>query len=163
MEPGQLKLELEKIQSKQGKITAEQIVAAASRANHPLHDEFEWDNGVAGHQYRLMQARAMLRKVTFVKVSHGMTTKSVAYIRDPTLPAYQQGYISVQRLNEDRQAARTAILAEFVRIRGALTRARDLAASLNCEDLIDSLLSNVSQTSQSILEIVPDDVSQAEA
>jgi hypothetical protein len=36
------------------------VVEAASSAASPLHSQFEWDDTVAGHQYRLWQARQLI-------------------------------------------------------------------------------------------------------
>ena len=49
-----------------GGITAEQIVEAAKDVNSPLHKEFQWDDSVAAHQYRLHQARTMLAKFKLI-------------------------------------------------------------------------------------------------
>lgn len=42
-------------------ITAELVVNAAKPARSDLHDAFEWDDRVAGHQFRLVQARELIR------------------------------------------------------------------------------------------------------
>ena len=44
----------------------EEIVSVASHPDHPLHAEFLWDDEKAGHQYRLMQARQLIRLVEIV-------------------------------------------------------------------------------------------------
>ncbi len=44
-------------------LTAHIVVEAAAAENHPLHDRFEWDDEVAGHAYRLQQARQLIRVV----------------------------------------------------------------------------------------------------
>jgi hypothetical protein len=49
-----------------GKLTPEQVVAEAADSSSPLHDKFEWDDAVAGHLYRLEQARGLIRKVQVV-------------------------------------------------------------------------------------------------
>lgn len=51
---------LERLQRKHG-ITAAVVVRDAEKPTSPLHDAFEWDDTVAAHQYRLEQARAMIR------------------------------------------------------------------------------------------------------
>ena len=42
------------------------VVSAARKKTSPLHDWFQWDDGEAAHQYRLIQARNLLR--VYVKV-----------------------------------------------------------------------------------------------
>lgn len=58
--------ELERIRKNQrGKLTPDDVVAIASQGG-PLHSAFEWDDGVAGHQYRLGQARRLIRAVRVI-------------------------------------------------------------------------------------------------
>jgi hypothetical protein len=49
-----------------GELTAESVVAAASSPASPLHSFFEWDDSVAAREYRKVQARALIRRVTVV-------------------------------------------------------------------------------------------------
>lgn len=46
-----------------GKLDAEDVVEAARDPLSPLHSHFEWDDSVAAHQFRLTQARQMIRVV----------------------------------------------------------------------------------------------------
>jgi hypothetical protein len=50
-----------------GHATAEQVVAAAAPADHALHLQFEWDDGAAGHQWRVRQARTLLRVTVYMR------------------------------------------------------------------------------------------------
>ena len=52
------------IRQRRGHLTGEIVVAEAAEPSHPLHDHFEWDDTVAGHQYRVVQALQLLR-ITF--------------------------------------------------------------------------------------------------
>ena len=54
--------ELLNIQKEKG-LTAEEIVESAKDKKNPLHDLFEWDNSIAGEQYRLAQARIIVNEV----------------------------------------------------------------------------------------------------
>jgi hypothetical protein len=53
-------------QNEEGLLRAEDVVDSARHPDHALHRFFVWDNDVAGEQYRLMQARALIRKVLVV-------------------------------------------------------------------------------------------------
>lgn len=44
-----------------GRLRAEDVVAAAREVTSPLHTQFEWDDTIAGEKYRLAQARALIR------------------------------------------------------------------------------------------------------
>ena len=48
------------------KLTAEQFLAEASGLSSPLRKAFEWDEKEAAHQYRLTQARHLLRSISYV-------------------------------------------------------------------------------------------------
>ena len=45
-------------------LTAELVVADAARPDSPIHDRFTWDDTEAARQYRLVEARQLLRHVT---------------------------------------------------------------------------------------------------
>lgn len=58
-----LRDELLAIRSEHGQLTPAVIVEAATPGDHPLHNRFEWDDTVAGHKYRLQQAKQLIRVV----------------------------------------------------------------------------------------------------
>lgn len=50
-----------------GILRAEDVVKSASRKNSPLHSSFTWDDSEAAHQWRLTQARQLIRvTVTYI-------------------------------------------------------------------------------------------------
>ncbi len=48
-------------ENEHGELNPEEVVEFARNKNTALHDEFEWDDGVAGHRYRLDQAQRLIR------------------------------------------------------------------------------------------------------
>lgn len=44
-------------------LKADDVVETAAHPDHPLHGFFEWDDTAAAHQYRLAQARMLIRKL----------------------------------------------------------------------------------------------------
>lgn len=66
--------ELERIRKQHGAVTPESVVAEARPEDAPLHPTFEWDNGVAGEKYRLIQARTLIRAVQVVTDDEKPTT-----------------------------------------------------------------------------------------
>lgn len=52
-----------------GALEAEAVVDAAKPKDHPLHDRFEWDNKKASHEYRLIQARHLIREVRVININ----------------------------------------------------------------------------------------------
>lgn len=58
-----LRGELLAVREQYGILTPHTVVKAAQAEDHPLHHRFEWDDAKAGHQYRLQQARQLIRIV----------------------------------------------------------------------------------------------------
>ena len=45
-----------------GKLTAESVLEDGTDPDSPLHSQFEWDDQIAAFQFRLEQARAIVRR-----------------------------------------------------------------------------------------------------
>lgn len=73
-----------------GLLLADKVVAAARNEDSPLHNRFEWNDSEAAHQYRLEQARHLIR-VAVEYVESG----------DKKLPFRVFVSLSPDRLNED--------------------------------------------------------------
>lgn len=58
--------ELEAIHAKIGYINPEQVLLNASKEDSILHDLFEWDDAKAAHEYRVDQARYLIRSVELI-------------------------------------------------------------------------------------------------
>lgn len=59
--------ELERIRTKHnGRLEPEWVVHNAKSPHNPLHDLFEWDDNVAAQNYRVDQARAVIRSLEVV-------------------------------------------------------------------------------------------------
>ena len=59
--------EIERIREKNGgSLVAANILEAAKNKKNPLHPEFEWDDSEAATQFRLTQARSLLRSLEVV-------------------------------------------------------------------------------------------------
>jgi len=58
--------ELERLHNEEGHVSPTNVLGSASDPDSPLHNYFEWDNEVAGHKYRLQQAREMIERSHFI-------------------------------------------------------------------------------------------------
>jgi len=58
-----LRSELLRIRDEAGALTPALVVAAATPEGHPLHNRFTWDDTIAGHKYRIIEARELIRVV----------------------------------------------------------------------------------------------------
>lgn len=50
--------------SRTGRLLPADVVEVAEDENHPLHNHFTWDNGVAAHKWRLQEAQTLIRSFT---------------------------------------------------------------------------------------------------
>ena len=58
--------ELQRIYNENGKLISAEVVECARPKNSPLHSAFEWSDKKAAHEYRLNQARTLIRAVIIV-------------------------------------------------------------------------------------------------
>lgn len=73
--------ELELIARKhRGILRPEDVVAYAQNPKTALHEAFEWDDTEAAHQYRLEQARRVIRAVVTVLPRNGNNVETRAYV-----------------------------------------------------------------------------------
>jgi len=87
-------LELLREQCK-GELTPEDVLADAKHDNSPLHSYFEWNDGDAAHQYRLSQARGLIRSVVAIYVDEekqkpAVRAKAYVHIPEPSSPHYRE-------------------------------------------------------------------------
>ena len=138
-----------------GRITPEEVVEAATDESSPLHDFFEWDDGIAGHRFRLEQARTLIRSVTVTIKTETVSVSTVAYVRDPSVDSRDQGYVSVSRIRKHEDACRDVLLSEFGRVNAHLNRARSLAQVFGLADEVDSISETVSALSVRAIDAQP--------
>lgn len=60
-------------------ITAEELLASAESEDSPIHDLFEWNNRIAGHQHRISQARYYIRGLQVEYVINKRPVKTKAF------------------------------------------------------------------------------------
>jgi hypothetical protein len=68
-----------------GELTPADVVQDAKHNNSPLHSYFEWSDGAAAEQYRLQQARGLIRAVVAVYQNDGQSKQVTtrAYVHVP--------------------------------------------------------------------------------
>lgn len=85
-------LELLREQCK-GELTPADVLADAKHDNSPLHSFFEWDDGEAAEQYRLQQARGLIRSVVAIYTDDknpAVRTRAYVHINEPSAPHYRE-------------------------------------------------------------------------
>ena len=75
-----------------GELTPADVLADAKNHNSPLHSFFEWDEGAAAEQWRLQQARGLIRAIVAVIVDNEEPAKRIqafVHVPDPEAPHYR--------------------------------------------------------------------------
>lgn len=65
---------------------ASDVVESARPEDSPLHGEFEWNDKKAGHEYRLHQARKLIRAVVVVENRDGKEVKEPIWVHIASTP-----------------------------------------------------------------------------
>jgi hypothetical protein len=106
------------LKRKNGKILPGDVIKAATPRTSVLHSEFTWDNSVAGHQWRLQEARMLIARCKVeMQTPDGLV--NVRYF--VALKADEEGYRVTQDVVRDPLRAH-ALLAELAQ---ELTRLRE--------------------------------------
>jgi hypothetical protein len=147
-----------------GELTPEEIVAEAETLpeDHPLHQSFEWNDGLAAHAHRLHQARSLLNRYRLQIVITSSTravetVRAPLFIRHPEAEPHEQRYIATSRLRhpDQREVARAAVVDAYKRASTYLTNARHLAVVLGQADLVAQDVERLAASRQRIIEAGP--------
>lgn len=121
-----------------GVLTPDAVVEDARDESSPLHDQFEWDDSEAAKQWRLEQARALIRSVRVEIQTETKTISTVRYVRSPEATGRQQGYADVTKLRTREDLAREALRREFAAARALFDRCETLAEAFGLRpDVLD--------------------------
>jgi hypothetical protein len=137
-------VELEKIREANGGLLTRPAVEKAARdPRHPFHSQFEWDDSIAGYEYRLIQAGELIRSVTVVRIEEERTFQTVFYVHDPRQGTHEAGSVPLTELQRNQADAHDCLDYELSRIEGAIIRARGMAAVLGLESYFEEMLKQI--------------------
>ncbi len=132
---------LERIRARnKGILAPDDVVRDAHSESSPLHSYFTWDNTEAAHQYRLEQARTLIRNVKVTVTTSSERIAAPYYIRDPRVASSEQGYGSLAEIRDESAVASEALRYEFDRAIGSFERAVCIAGALGLSAQVDDLL-----------------------
>ncbi len=100
-------------QRHEDELTAELVVKDARREKSPLHSVFEWDDDAAAHQYRLEQARLLLRHIVFVPEDKPDAEPMRYYVHLDNGRSYYTSIIAAMSDEEKRQRVLRTALKEL--------------------------------------------------
>lgn len=138
-----IRAHLASLETSAGQLTPAIVVADAKNPESPLHGLFDWNLETAAAKYWLLQARSIIRRIHIVETVDAATVTAPYYLRDPTVAADTQGYVSITALRRDPAQALASLQVEFRRAAGALARAQSLAEAVGLGDELDALLAQL--------------------
>ncbi len=76
-----------------GELTPQDVLNDARNETSPLHSYFEWNDGEAAEQYRLQQARGLIRSVVAIYVREdapAVRTRAYVHVPEAQTPHYRE-------------------------------------------------------------------------
>lgn len=128
-------LELLRKQCK-GELTPRDVVDDARHDNSPLHSYFEWSDSAAAEQYRLSQARTLIRSVVAIYVSDdkpAVRQKAYVHIAEPSAPHYRE----VGHAMSQKKTRQLVLQRAWRELQGWRQRYKDLKEFSDLFDIID--------------------------
>ena len=123
-----------------GEISPQQLVEDAADENSPFHEDFEWDDEKAGHEFRLHQARKTIRSFRSEVVTNTRRIAVPLYVRDPDKPPKDQGYVSLAVVKTDTQKKQEVMKEELGRLAAALVRVQGIAEYLSMDGRVKDIV-----------------------
>lgn len=130
-------------QEHHGELTPRDVVEDARNPTSPLHSFFEWDDSEAAEQYRLQQARGLIRSVVAIYTRPDLPairTKMFVHIPEPGAQHYREASHVMSRADTRKAVLQTAWrelqawrkryaeLREFADLFEAIDKTRKIAA-----------------------------------
>jgi hypothetical protein len=130
--------ELERINARDGGVSAPGVVQAARPAKAPLHPAFEWDNGVAGESWREHQARNLIRSIRIIGPSGHEAPMFVSVAVQAEQGPPQRVYRPLLEVVSEPTALASAIellMEKLASAQAALDDVREAASAVGVDDI----------------------------
>lgn len=122
--------EITRIYNEFGEVKPSIVLKEAEGSDAPLHSFFEWDNGKAGHEYRLIQSRTLIRvaRVTVKKREKPIQLVHVPVVRGGD--GREGKYLPVEKIIKRKDDFTAAMNEALLRLNSAerAVKALDIAA-----------------------------------
>lgn len=119
-----------------GELTPERVVDAAADEKNPLHGYFTWDDDEAAHQYRLWEARRLIRSVKVVVEVEDRTIQVPKYVHDTR----ERGYVPIATGRRRKSQAEVLFAYEARACLAILSRAVAIARVIVPNHEVDQFL-----------------------
>lgn len=121
--------ELEAIRKRNGDVLRpDDVVRESKKVKAPLHDQFEWNDAEAGHEYRLIQARTLIRSVQVIRSKDKEPVSQFVHVRmNPIKESYYQDMNTVARSPDEYELALAEALSRLYGAQRAVEELRECA------------------------------------
>lgn len=138
-----IRQQLRHLEDKHGRLTPEAIVKEARKPGSVLHAEFEWDDKLAAHEYRIEQARGLIQTVFYTTTETQERRAVPFYVRDPACAPNEQGYRALSSIKGSREESAAVLHAELLRIESLLMRLEVIAEALDMRGRVEGVTRSV--------------------
>ena len=138
---------LVEINQEYGHITPAYLVEKAVAEASPIHHLFEWDDTEAAKEYRLAQARFMIRTVKLEIVRRNQGAKEIsiettrAYVSPPSIRGNtgKQSYVSLKSAMENEELRMELLERAKIELKGIRNRFKQLNELSTVWDVIEKV------------------------
>lgn len=123
---------LGRLEESEGHVTAQSVIKAAEPKSSPIHKAFEWDDSIAAEQYRIEQARSLIKSIEIIEASGSDTVATPIYFHVPQSPVAESYYKSRDVLIQDVDEWQRAVGAARSQVAGCIRLLNSI------EDLCDA-------------------------
>lgn len=135
---------IELLRKKQkGELTAQDVLDDARNPNSPLHSFFEWDDGEAAEQYRLQQARGLIRSVVAIYTfddKPAVKTRAYVHVPERETPHYRE---ASHAMSQSRTRA-MVLQRALEELKAWKRRYKDLSEFADLVEVIDEIGQKIS-------------------
>jgi hypothetical protein len=154
-EQEEIRLRLEQLENRSGRLTPAAVLDDARSPKSPLHKYIEWDQKKAAYQHQLDQCRELIRSVKVTYHTETTHIRAIHYWRDPHAAATEQGYVSITKLRTDADLSRDALVEAFQYAADKLRRARELAIALDMVNEVQAFIDSLDEFRRRLDESPP--------
>jgi len=129
---------IKELETERGRLAPLDVVNAARDPDSPMHSWFIWDNDKAADEYRIGQARQLIRTIKIDLVVRDVQVRVVRYVRD--MGDQENGYANIISVKSEADTARESLIDEMLRVEKAAKRARAVAAVLGTAEDVQNII-----------------------
>ena len=129
--------EFERLEEKNGKLTAVDVLDSAKSEDSPLHKLFEWDDTVAANKYRLSQASFYIRILVRTEVEEEKPKTFRAYVNvnpNPQSAGTFENTVTALSKEETRRIVLNNALKELINFQNKYNTLTELSAVFSAID-----------------------------